>query len=238
MGIGGRVAGHTSLEAYKRKEFGWERAPGIPDRCPVAASNPSQAMANERELASKQFTVCELQRMVVRILPTGKRWLTKDCHCNCQPSKDNLMKRNKLMIAFLFTAAFAVGCNKDGTSSQELDKVQAKTEEAARDMNDYAYAQKSVFVEKMQAQLAALNRDLIELSAKIEQSSDATKAEAEPKLQALRGQVDKLNQQLDQAKNATESTWDNVKAASKKAYNELKDGVQHARQWVSDKIAP
>ena len=47
-----------------------------------------------------------------------------------------------------------------------------------------------------------------------------------------------LKKQLDEAKSATESTWDSVKAASKKGYNELKDGFNQARQWVSDKIAP
>jgi ElaB/YqjD/DUF883 family membrane-anchored ribosome-binding protein len=79
---------------------------------------------------------------------------------------------------------------------------------------------------------------LDQLAAKIEKSSDAAKAEAKPKLQALREKADQLGKQLDEAKNATESTWDSVKAGSKKAYNELKDGFNQARQWVSDKIAP
>jgi hypothetical protein len=47
-----------------------------------------------------------------------------------------------------------------------------------------------------------------------------------------------LNTQLDTAKSATESTWDDVKAGFKKGYSELKDGFNQARQWVSDKIAP
>jgi ABC-type transporter Mla subunit MlaD len=148
------------------------------------------------------------------------------------------MKHTKLAIAFLSTAAFAVGCNKEGTTSQQLDQVQAKTEAAAQDMKDYTYAQKSAFVETMQTQLAALNRDLDQLSAKIEKSNDAAKAEAKPRLQALRDQANKLNQQLDKARNASESTWDDVKAGSRKAYSELKDGFQQARQWVSDKVAP
>jgi chromosome segregation ATPase len=109
---------------------------------------------------------------------------------------------------------------------------------AAHDMKDYTYAQKSAFVESMQTQLAALNRDLDQLSAKVEQSTAAAKTEAKPKLQALRDQADKLNQQLDKAKNATESTWDDVKSGFTKAYNELAAGFQQARQWVSDKIAP
>jgi hypothetical protein len=148
------------------------------------------------------------------------------------------MKHNRLLLTFLSVAAFTVGCNKEQTTSQQLDKVQAKTEEAAQDMKDYSYAQKAEFTAKMQSQLAEINKDLDQLAAKIEKSSDAVKAEAKPKLQVLRDQTAQLNKRLDDVKNATESTWDSVKATSKKAYNELKDGFNQARQWVSDKIAP
>jgi cytochrome c556 len=149
-----------------------------------------------------------------------------------------IMKHTNLLITLLALSAFAVGCDKEPTTTQQIDKVQAETKQAAQDMKDYTYAQKAAFVETMQGQLAALNRDLDQLSAKVEKSSDTAKAEAKPKLQALRDQADKLNQQLDKAKNATESTWDDVKSGAKKAYNELKDGFQQARQWASDKIAP
>jgi cytochrome c556 len=151
---------------------------------------------------------------------------------------DTIMKHKNLLITLLAVSAFAVGCNKEQTTSQQLDKVQADTKQAAQDMKDYTYAQKAEFVEKMQGQLAALNRDLDQLSAKVESASDAVKAEAKPKLQALRDQTAQLNKQLDEAKNATESTWDSVKDGFKKAYEASKDGFQQARQWVSDKIAP
>jgi len=148
------------------------------------------------------------------------------------------MKHNNLLIALLAVAAFAVGCSREPTTSQQLDKAQAETKQAAQEMKDYTYAQKTEFVETMQAQLAELNRDLDQLAAKIEKSSDAIKAEAQPKLQVLRDQIAQLNKQLDEAKNATESTWGDVKAAFRKGYSELKEGFQQARQWVSDKIAP
>ena len=90
----------------------------------------------------------------------------------------------------------------------------------------------------MQGQLAELNSDLDQLAAKIEKSSAAVKAEAQPKLQALRDQITQLNKQPDEVKNATESTWDSVKGGFKKAYEASKAGFQQARQWVSDKIAP
>jgi chromosome segregation ATPase len=105
-------------------------------------------------------------------------------------------------------------------------------------MKDFAFAQKAEFVATMQGQLDALNKDLDQLSVKIENSSDAVKGEAKPKLQALRDQAALLNKQLDEAKNATESTWDSVKSGFEKGYDALKNDFQQARQWASDKIAP
>ena len=148
------------------------------------------------------------------------------------------MKHKTLAIAFLSTAGFVVGCNKEDTASQQIDKVEAKTKEAAQDMKDYSFAQKAEFTEKMQGQLTELNRDLDQLGARIEKSSDAIKAEANPKLQALRDHAAQLSKQLGEVKNATESTWDSVKNSFKKAYESSKDGFQQARQWLSDKVAP
>ncbi|HEV2393807.1 MAG TPA: hypothetical protein VG146_15750 [Verrucomicrobiae bacterium] len=148
------------------------------------------------------------------------------------------MNNKILTLALLCAAAFAVGCNKEQTTSQQLDNAQTETKQAAQDMKDYTYAQKSSFVEKMQGQLAALNQDLDQLSAKVESSSDAVKADAKPKLEGLRNQTAQLSKQLDGVRNATESTWDSVKSGFEKAYESSKDGFSQARQWVSDKIAP
>jgi hypothetical protein len=153
------------------------------------------------------------------------------------------MKHYKLIIPLLAVAAvaaFAVACkpSEEQSTQQQLDKVKQETKTAAQDMKNYTYAQKNEFVETMQGQLTALNHDLDQLGAKIDKSSDAVKAEAKPKLQALRDQTAGLNKQLDQVKNATESTWDSVQSGFKKAYESSKSGFQQARQWVSDKISP
>ena len=148
------------------------------------------------------------------------------------------MKHKTRLITILSAAAFAVGCNKEETTSQQLDKLKTETKEAAQDMKDYTYAQKAEFTAKMQSQLTALDQDLDKLEVKIKSSSDAVKAEATPKLQALRDQATQLNKQLDGVKDSTESTWNEVKAGSQKAWDSLKDGFQQARQWASDKIAP
>lgn len=147
------------------------------------------------------------------------------------------MKRNQLILACFAAAAFVTGCNKD-TTSRQLDNLQTKTAGATQDMKDYTFAQKAEFTERMQSRLAEINKDLDQLGARIEKSSDEIKAESKPKYQALREQSGRLNKQLDAAKNATESTWSEVKAGSRKAYAELKEGINQSRQWASDKIAP
>jgi chromosome segregation ATPase len=148
------------------------------------------------------------------------------------------MIKSVLLITLLSAAAFATGCDKNQTAAQQIDKVQTETKQAAQDMKDYTFAQKDEFVKYMQTRLTALDQDLDTLSAKIDSSSDAIKAEAKPKLQALREQAAKLNEQLAGAKDATASTWDDVKAGSQKAYDALAKNFADARQWVSDKIAP
>jgi chromosome segregation ATPase len=151
--------------------------------------------------------------------------------------------KNKLLVSLVLAAVSAVGCKESSeesakNTSEQLDKVKQETKDAAQDMKEYTYAQRAEFVAKMQAQLDAINRDLDQLGARIDKASDAVKAEAKPKLQALRDEAAKLNTQLEQARNATESTWDEVKAGFRKGYGQLKEGFDQARQWVSDKIAP
>jgi cytochrome c556 len=148
--------------------------------------------------------------------------------------------KNTLFIIALLAPALAMGCKPSTaeTTGQQLDKAQAAVTDAAQQMQDYAFAQKTEFVAKMQTQFAALNRSLDELSATIEKSGDTVKAEATPKLAALREQATQLTKQLDKVANAAPSTWSSIKAESEKAYAALKDGLAQSRQWISDKIAP
>jgi hypothetical protein len=148
------------------------------------------------------------------------------------------MRTKSSLILLLGITAIALGCNKEQSASQQLDEIKSETKAASQSMEDYAFARKTEFVAKMQDQLSAINRDLDQLSARIDKSSETARAEAKPKLQALRDQAANLNKQLDTVRNATESTWTDVKISSEKAFASLKDGFQQSRQWVSDKIAP
>ena len=148
------------------------------------------------------------------------------------------MKNKILVITLLSSALFAAGCNKEQTTSQQVEKVKSETKEAAQEMKDYTFAEKAKFTEEMRSQVTEINRSLDQLDGKIEKASDSVRAEAKPKLQALREKTNQLGKQLEAATNSSESTWETVKADSKKAYNELNEEVNQARQWVSDKIAP
>ncbi len=90
----------------------------------------------------------------------------------------------------------------------------------------------------MKKELAEIQNELDQLSAKIDKSSGAVKADAKTQLEALREKWAQAKKQLDQAESSTESTWEKVKDNLKKYYGELKDSLEKTRRWLSDKIKP
>jgi ElaB/YqjD/DUF883 family membrane-anchored ribosome-binding protein len=90
----------------------------------------------------------------------------------------------------------------------------------------------------MKTKLDKLNADIAELAAKIDKATDQAKADAKPKLQALRDQAAKLGDMLGKAQVATAASWDAVKADFKAGFADLEVGVTDARKWLSEKIAP
>lgn len=148
------------------------------------------------------------------------------------------VKYLKLLVTFVCAVIFAVGCDKEQAVSSKIDQAQTETQQTPEGMKNYTFSEKAEFFKAMQDQFRAQRQNLDELSAKIDRSDHAIKAEAMPKLQALRDQATQLKQQLADAKNATESTWDDVQAGSKSAYTTLDKNVTKARQWASDNIEP
>jgi ABC-type transporter Mla subunit MlaD len=152
-------------------------------------------------------------------------------------------------IYFSFAAALAVGCKatadkpssgapQDSASAFQLGKAKAASLEATQAMGDYAYARKAEFVADMNKELGEVQDNLNLLAAKADRASGAAKADAKDQLAAVRAKWTKTKQQLDQAENATESTWNDVKSGFKESYAGLKDSVDTTRQWLSEKIAP
>lgn len=126
----------------------------------------------------------------------------------------------------------------DTTASTQLALVQQDLQKTTRDLKDYTFAEKDAFVQKLQADQDELNKELATLSVEISHASDQVKADADSKLKALRTQTDALNIYLDEAKQATETTWNDVKADSVKAYDDARQSFQNARQWLSQQVSP
>ena len=159
------------------------------------------------------------------------------------------MRHSKLVIPFLFGAALATGCKAkaeksaaetkpDEAAALQLGKAKTATREAAQAMEDYAYTRKAEFVVKMNKEMVAIREEVDRLAAKVDSSAGAGKDEAKAKLEAVRERFAQTKKQLDQAENATESTWGDVKSGFKESYAGLKDSIGITRQWLSDKIAP
>ena len=159
------------------------------------------------------------------------------------------MKHMILAITFTLATALAVGSaaadeksaagpKPSGTAAAQLDQAKTETKEAAQAVQDYTYKQKSEFVAQMKKDLAGIQEELKKLSARVNKSSGAAKAEAKAKLKALRKNLAQAKKQLNRTGSATESNWDGVKSSIQKSYSELKDSFEKTRQWLSEKIEP
>lgn len=148
------------------------------------------------------------------------------------------MKNKTRFLMMISAAIVTTSCEKKQTASEQLDEVKEKAEDVTQDIMDYTFAEKEEFVKKERILLAELNRDLDKLAAQVEESSEAVKAEAQPRIETLREKATKLNKQLDDATNTMESNWEKFKTEVKKARDASKEEFDNARQWLSEKIAP
>jgi hypothetical protein len=159
------------------------------------------------------------------------------------------MRDKVLFISILLVAALAASCGSAddpaegdgelaGTVGEQLDEAIAKTRAARGAAFDFAYAQRAEFVGQLGQELDGIQVELVRLSAKVDNSRGAAKADAEAKLDAVRGKWAEAKRRLDRAGNATESEWDDAMGEFKQSYGELRHSFELARQWMSDAIEP
>ncbi|HEX4343445.1 MAG TPA: hypothetical protein VH255_08640, partial [Verrucomicrobiae bacterium] len=108
---------------------------------------------------------------------------------------------------------------------------------ATNTADDFATRKEDV-IATMRVDLDRLKAQMNVLGAKIQSGSETVKAEAQPKLEALREKIADLDQQLDKAKDASASKWDEFKAGFEKSSADVKNSLSEARDWVSEKISP
>jgi predicted nucleic acid-binding Zn-ribbon protein len=139
----------------------------------------------------------------------------------------------------------AGGCSKSNQASLDVNAGTSASNESGSSKSkgpsvdvDYSYSQKNDYVAKLKSQMADINKQIDNLSDKVANASADARAQASPRLEALKAKARNLDVQIDKVQNASESTWDEVKMNSKKAFSDMKDGFRDARQWLSEKIAP
>jgi hypothetical protein len=122
--------------------------------------------------------------------------------------KSKNMKHAQIILTLLSatTLTVATGCKPESEksagseanrdSAAQWDKTKEETRQAIDAANDYAYAQRTEYAEKIRAELAELNKELDKLSAKAESANESVKADARVKVQEIRGKVASLNERL------------------------------------------
>jgi Skp family chaperone for outer membrane proteins len=157
--------------------------------------------------------------------------------------------RYMIPVLALFIASCAMGCAptegqaaekpiQGETQAMQMDKVKKETKEAVQAMQDYNFARKAEFVAKTQKELDALQVEMDRLAAQVDRSKAEAKADAKVRLDAVRENWAKTKENLEQAENATEEAWNDVKLGFEKSRNDLKESIDNTRQWLSDKIEP
>jgi hypothetical protein len=97
---------------------------------------------------------------------------------------------------------------------------------------DYTYDKKNEFVAGAQTDLNALDKKFKNFSDKAANTTGSTKADAQAKLQSLRDKRAVLDKKLDGVKKATAADWNDAKTAFKNSYDDTKNSLNEAWQWL------
>ena len=133
------------------------------------------------------------------------------------------------------TLAFTAACSKTETTTSQTEKG---ADTSKKIEVEYSYNEKPKFVAKLKEELAEVNDEIKRMGEKISTSTDKAAEEAKPKLEQLKEKAKNLDLNIDKVENSTEATWEDVKAGSKKALEDVKAGFNDARAWAAEKIAP
>jgi len=146
------------------------------------------------------------------------------------------------VVGFASMALLATSCTSTSedhdTTTAQSGSSKGSADAIVPEAKSYTYEQKDAFTNDMRVLLDKMKLEYDQLSARIDKASDAAKAEAKPKLQALQDQITNLKLQLDKVPSATQATWEETKTGFDKGFNDLKAGFNSSRQWVADKLAP
>lgn len=126
----------------------------------------------------------------------------------------------------------------DEMTEEPMTRTEASANDAAGDWEAYDYEQKTDFIASMEQELKAIKGNIDELDTRFENLEGEASNDATGRLEALREQADRLEANIEKARDATPSTWDKMKASTGETYDKLKRNFNDARQWMGEAIAP
>lgn len=120
------------------------------------------------------------------------------------------MKLNGMIAASVAALLLTTACEKQSGASATASVGDKKVDV------DVSLKERDDWVSKMKAQAEDVGKE-------IERLSKEGSAEAKIKAEALKEKSKGLNEQIDKAQNATAETWNDVKAGTQKAMDDVKD---------------
>lgn len=104
-------------------------------------------------------------------------------------------------------------------SPETVVKEAQETVEAAK---QYSAQQKEAFQRKAQEELAVIQRQILELRAKIEKSSETTRGDLQKSINELQQRKEGVRAKLDELKGTTDTKWRDLQEKMKTSLDELK----------------
>jgi hypothetical protein len=122
---------------------------------------------------------------------------------------------------------------------QDIDQVQPEVEQEVNEFDQrfsqlqgYTFEQRDQFVNDLNTWMQDYDTRISELEAQAAQADEATGAQLNESVTALRQQRDMFQQQLDQVGAATAENWDNLKLGVMAAIESFEQSLQEAESNV------
>ncbi len=129
-------------------------------------------------------------------------------------------------IVWVGIAGFSLPQNVVAESKAGTEKIVKEARETIEATKEYTVQQKKAIERKAQEELAAIQRQIVELRGKVTKASDATRAELQKSLNELEKKKDEVKARLEELKGATDAKWHEVQEGVTTALNELKQSYQ------------
>lgn len=94
-------------------------------------------------------------------------------------------------------------------------------------------SEREAYVEKVKAQIDQWNAEIAKFQAKAREATADAKIEYEEEIAGLKGRRDALLERLDELEKAGEGAWSDVRDATEKAFDGLKEAFAKARSRFS-----